>query len=101
MTFISKVFKRDYVVDEFTVPWTVSILTLNQEIPLGIRMTAYDTRRMTEVGMFVQLEPELWTKLPVSADKAVNDGPTGFISPTKSANIKDNFVVKYFLAPVM
>lgn len=37
------------------MPVTTCVLSLNAEIPLGVRMTAYDIDKTIEIGAFIKI----------------------------------------------
>ena len=50
------------MVEDYTVPITICVISLNLEVPVGVRITAYDIQQLNEVGVFLCVQPEMWLR---------------------------------------
>ena len=46
--------------DNYLSPITASIVTLNNQIPIGLKITQYDPSNSTNKGYFIHIMPEDW-----------------------------------------
>jgi hypothetical protein len=48
------------MVEDYTIPITTCVVSLNLEVPVGIKITTFDINQLSEVGVFIKLDPDTW-----------------------------------------
>lgn len=48
--------------EDYSVPITICIVSLNLEVPVGVMITAYDISQLNETGMFITIQPDMWLR---------------------------------------
>ena len=63
MPITSKCYSRRFLpFEDYLLPITIEIVTVNNEKPIGIRVTAYEPLKGTHSGLFIHVTPEYWER---------------------------------------
>ena len=60
---VSRIFKRVYqTISSYLIAITATVITINSETPLGVKVTAFDPHSLQERGCFLRLDKRKWLK---------------------------------------
>lgn len=63
MPITSKCFYRKFIsFENYQLPVTIEIIAINNEKPIGIRVTAYEPIKGNNSGLFIHITPEYWER---------------------------------------
>lgn len=99
VNFEKKVFVRNFILEDYTIPVTICVISLNLEVPIGVKITAYDVEQLAETSIFVRLQPDLWIR--PQTDKAKATEAKSSIDKIAVVTSKEEFKTNYAVVPVL